>query len=304
MKSLSTRHLAYLEVFLGSLCFGFLGVFAKLAYSRSITVGELLSFRFLAAAILLMSFMFLFKPTWLKIGWKQVGISACLGIFGYACFGSLYFIAIQGMSISTAAILLFTYPFWVSLIGHFFLSKKLSGFDWGLLAVAILGMILLIFTEWQIGSPKYFLAGIGSAVFYAIYVLVSARLQNKIRPLSSSAYVIFFAGVGLFIFHQPSLNRLFEFAWQDWAILLGIAFVCTIAPMTLILSSLQKIPESQTALLSMVEPLTASLASVFIFSESLEPRQIIGASLIITALILRIKSNIQTPNSQQQSMTN
>jgi drug/metabolite transporter (DMT)-like permease len=68
---------------------------------------------------------------------------------------------------------------------------------------------------------------------------------------------------------------------------IGIAIICTILPLTLVLAGLQKMKSSEAALLTMVEPITATILALFLFDETLSARQAIGALLVLAALAAR-----------------
>jgi drug/metabolite transporter (DMT)-like permease len=58
--------------------------------------------------------------------------------------------------------------------------------------------------------------------------------------------------------------------------------------MTLILAGLQKLKSSQAALISMLEPVTAAVAAGILLHETMSALQLIGATLVITFLVLSI----------------
>lgn len=277
-----------IEIALGSLGFGFLGIFGKWAFSSGLGVGELLTYRFIIAALILWTGLFIFSRDKILIPRTQLLISAGLGIFGYAVFATLYFTAIKGMSVGLAALLLYTYPFWVSLLGHFFLKERMNKTQWLLLLGAFAGVTCLLWGQFHVSHFAALLAGLGSAITYATYILVSARFQKNIRPISSSLYVITFAALALALFHQPKLQLWNILSTYQWQVVLGIALVATILPMTLILAGLQKLKSSQAALISMLEPVTAAVAAGFILQERLTSLQIFGATIVITCLAISI----------------
>lgn len=282
--------IGFIEIILASVCFGFLGVFGKLAFNNGISVGELLTGRFLLAAFILWAILLLFKPDWTKISGQQFLISAALGIFGYALFATLYFKAVEGLSVALAALLLYTYPLWVQLIA-FIMGERPT--PWQLLCtmVAFLGLIFLLWGQINVGSAVAFMSGLGSAIAYAIYIVVSGKYQKSIRPMTSSLYVITFSAAALLSFHNPSIQRLESFNTIQVKIIFGIALLCTIIPMTLVLASLQKLKKTEVALLSMLEPLTATVASWALLNEGLSPLQLIGGFLILAGLGLRFRES-------------
>jgi drug/metabolite transporter (DMT)-like permease len=277
-----------LEIALGSLGFGFLGIFGKWAYISGLSVGELLTARFILAAVLLWIGMLIFARERIRLPRQQFLLSVGLGVLGYAVFATLYFTAIQGMSVALAALLLYTYPFWVSLLSHFFLGAPMTLRQWLVLIAALFGVSLLLWGQFRWSHPQYLLAGLGSAVTYACYILVSERHQKEVPPLSSSLYVITSAAIALALFHHPSFDVWSGLSHEQLWILIGIATVSTIFPMTMILSGLQKMKSSEAALITMLEPVTATIAAVFLLHEIISLRQLFGAVIVIVCLILSL----------------
>lgn len=277
-----------IEITLGSLGFGFLGIFGKWAFASGLNVGELLTYRFIIAALVLWIALFIFQRDKIRLPRSQVLISAALGIFGYAVFATLYFTAVAGMSVGLAALLLYTYPFWVSLLGHFFLRERMGKTQWLLLFGAFVGVTCLLWGQFHVNNLGALIAGLGSAMTYAAYILFSARYQRNVKPISSSLYVITFAALALAAFHQPDLRMWAALTPSQWPIVLGIATISTIFPMTLILAGLQKLKSSQAALITMLEPVTAAIAAGFLLNERMSALQIAGAVIVISCLILSI----------------
>lgn len=277
-----------LEIALGSLGFGLLGIFGKWAFQSGLSVGELLTYRFMLASLLLWLGLFIFSRDKIYLSISQILISACLGIFGYAVFATLYFTAVKGMSVGLAALLLYTYPFWVSLLSHFFLKEKMNRIQWWLLFGAFLGVTFLLWGQFQLSNLGALAAGLGSALAYATYILFSAHYQRNIKAISSSLYIITFAAIALAVFHHPPLAMWKILSAHQWWIILGIASISTILPMTLILAGLQKLRSSQAALISMLEPVTAAFAAGVLLQESMSGLQLSGATLVIACLVLSI----------------
>ncbi|MBO9667968.1 MAG: EamA family transporter, partial [Bdellovibrio sp.] len=261
-----------------------------------LSVGEFLSYRFTLAALLIWIFLLLFKPGWVRLSKKQIFIAAMLGTFGYALFSTLYFKAIEGLSVTLAALLLYTYPFWVNVFSHFFTHDKISRKEAGCLAAASAGLLLLLWGHIEVRNAWAILAGLGSGISYAIYVLVSGRLQKTVRPITSSLYVITFGAIALCLFHRPPFHALTHLSPTQASAILGIAVISTIIPLTLELAALQKLKSAEVALLMMIEPLTAVFLGSMIFGETLSLRQITGALIIGVALIANTR--LRTSSSE------
>ncbi len=76
--------------------------------------------------MLIWIFLLLFRPSWVRLPLKQIVIAALLGIFGYAFFDFVLHPQSEKVSVTLAALLLYTYPFWVNIFSHFFTHDKIS----------------------------------------------------------------------------------------------------------------------------------------------------------------------------------
>ena len=278
--------IGFIYVLLAGVCFGFLGVFGKIAFQNDLSVGELLTYRFTLAAIILWVGLFIFKKDLIRLSLRQIVISILLGAFGYALFSTLYFMSIKGISVALAALLLFTFPIFVSLGSHFILKDKMSRLQILSLVLACVGLTIVLWGPIVVHSLHAVLYALFAAVAYAIYVLVSGHLQQGVKPLSSSLYVISAAALALYLWHQPSMAKLVHLTTTQLGVVVGLAVVCTVFPLTLFLAGLQKMKSAQASIVVMIEPVVATFAAWFILHETLSVWQLIGAALVIVALFL------------------
>lgn len=280
----------FLFVLLSGLGFGFIGVFSRLAFQNGLNVGELLFWRFLTASFILGLSLFIFKRDWLKLSKPQILISMALGCLGYAVFSSFYFKSIEGLSIPLAAMILFTFPIFVNIGSFFFFKEKLSRQQIISLVIASIGLVILLWGPIFVESTVAVVYGLGAALTYAVYVLVSGRVQKNVNPLSSSFYVISSAALTLFVFHRPDVSSVTEFSLIQMTSILGLALICTIGPLTLFLAGMQHIPSSQASVIVMIEPVVATISAWIFFSETMGPQQMIGAIIVLFAMFLNSRS--------------
>ena len=276
----------FLSVLLAGIGFGFLGIFGRLAFESGLSVGELLTARFSIAGILLLFSLFIYNRKLIFLPKKQILISFLLGFLGYAVFSTLYFTSIQGLSVSLAAMILFTFPIFVSLGSWIFLKHTLTKKQILSLIISTLGLVLLVWGPLFIKSLSSILFAFSAAITYSIYVIVSGQVQKNVHPISSSLYVILAAGLGLFVFHQPNLYKLMSLTSEQYFYILGLSIVCTILPISLFLFGLQKMKSSIASIIVTIEPVVAAVAAFFILNEKLEPHQYLGMIFVIIALLL------------------
>lgn len=279
------RTLGILQVAGASLCFGFIGVFGKQAFAAGLAVGDLLSLRFLMAVLVLAPVLVILRRADVIIGGRQIALSLGLGVFGYAVFASLYFMAIEGVSVALAALLLYTFPFWTlifnALLGVRPTISALVG-----LFTAFIGLLALLWGEFRVESLTAIVGGIGSAITYSLFIIISGRTQQGVPALGSGLWIMVGAALALLLVHRPSAQMVLSWGPDQWTPLLALAIVGTIAPLTLIQAGLRRLPSNETAFLSMLEPVTASVAAALILHESLGARQLVGGTMVLAGLLL------------------
>jgi drug/metabolite transporter (DMT)-like permease len=273
------------SVVMAGIGFGFLGIFGRLAFDTGMSVGLLLTLRFFSAALALGLIFVITRPRLFVLPKRQVVVCIFLGVFGYAVFSSLYFYSIQGLSVSLAAMLLFTFPLFVNLGEHFIFKEALHPIEILLLGLAFSGLILLLWGPLFFESLKYIVAALGAAVTYSIYVLVSGRVQQRVHPMTSSFYVILAAAVALYIFHRPEFASAVSLTKKQWIYVGGLSIICTILPITLFLVGLQRMKSGLASLIVMIEPVVAALAAAALLAERLTLVQYLGMTMIIAALL-------------------
>lgn len=285
---LNSRQIGFLQIILSGVCFGFLGLFGKMAYNHNITPGELLSLRYLLSAGLTAIFILITKPKSLFcLSRFEIISSVLLGIFGYALFSSFYFMALSGLSASLTVLLLYTYPVLVVLFSRYFLKEQIG--NQGLIALLLvsIGLIGLVWGEWSISRPIYLLFGMGSAFFYAIYILLSRKYLSQAAPIPSSFFVQLGAGSILSLLHfstQPT--RALEIVSNHYVLIFSMSILCSLMAMTLFLAGLQKVTSSEASILSTTEPIFGVIIATAFLGEKIQAIQIFGAVLILMGLIL------------------
>ncbi|MGZ3691802.1 MAG: EamA family transporter, partial [Pseudobdellovibrio sp.] len=94
------------------------------------------------------------------------------------------------------------------------------------------------------------------------------------------------AALALFAFHQPSLHSFLELSREQKLLIMGIAVISTIGPLTLFLAGLQRLSSAKASIIVMIEPVVATIAASTILNENLTGLQLTGSVLIIVAMVL------------------
>lgn len=286
--TLDQRKIGFIQIVLSGVCFAFLGLYGKMAYKRHITPGELLSLRYLLSALFTGLLILVTKPKlFFALNRFEIIYSLLLGIFGYALFSSFYFMALTGLSASLTVLLLYTYPVMVTIFSRLFLNEKMGKKGFAALILVSIGLVGLVWGEWSVSRPIYLLFGIGSAVFYALYIILSRKYLSRASVLPSSFYVQLGAGVILSLIHfSGRIHRPFEILINHYPLIISMAILCSLMAMTLFLAGLQKISSSEASILSTTEPIFGLIIAATLLGERIQTIQVMGGVLILVGMII------------------
>jgi len=283
---MTQKQVGYLQVICAGIFFGFLGTFGKVAYEKNILPGELLGLRFLTSALLFGILLYAFKKDAFKMSFKDSIISLFLGILGYAVFSSCYFFALQGISASLTVLLLYTYPIVVTIGARIFFKEEIGLKGILALILSTVGMVALVWGKWEVSGALFLVYGLASSFFYAVYILISRKALQRVSFLGSSFYVQLGAGLALCLFHFRNFDRPLEILTQDYGLIIGMAVICSLFPLTLFLAGLQKLSASETSILSTTEAIFGVLIASIYLNERMSSIQFVGGFLVLAGAVL------------------
>ena len=279
------RSQGLVEILLSGVAFGFLGLFGKTLYAAHVTPFELLAVRFTLAGVAMALVIFAVRRD--KLTLTRGEIVACLGLggLGYAVFGSFFFLALTGLPASLTVLLLYTYPVMVSVGGAVFFRERLSRGDWLAMGSVMVGLYWIVGPEWQVRDPRMIGFGVGAAVVYSGYILVSRAFLRRADPFQSACFIQLSAAAVLIAIAIRSPGKMLGLVNQNLGAFAGVSILCTVVAMSLFLSGLRKVSSTEVALFSTAEPVTGVIVAVLILNEKMSPLQWMGGLLILVALI-------------------
>ncbi len=280
----SKKSVGIILVALSAVCYGFMPIFAKIAYAAGTSTYTLLFLRFLLASIFMFAIMFMKKIPMPSA--KDAAIFMALGAIGYVGQSYCYFVALNYASSSTVSLLFYTNPAMI-LIGsaiafkETITTKKLIS-----LCLALAGAFAIIGGEFD-ADMKGILLSIGAALFYSVYILISSRVVKPGMGTQSSAFIMLgtcmvYAIVTVFAGFEPPTQTNGAIA------VVLIALVSTVGAFWTFFAGMEKTGPTVASLVSTLEPVITVVASVIILSEAVTMNLIIGGSLVVSSLIVTI----------------
>jgi drug/metabolite transporter (DMT)-like permease len=270
---------------LSGAAFGAMAVFGKLAYDEGATVGTLLAVRFSLAAAL---FWVLIPLSELRaLGARDVRTGLTLGALGYALQAGCYFVALGRIDASLLALLLYTFPALVAVAAVALGRERFGGRHVIAVFLASGGLTLAV-----VGAgagaldPLGVALGLGAAVVYSTYILVSDGIAARVRPQVLATLVCTGAAATLIV-GSALLGELRpgDLTGEGWAWLTALAVVSTVTAISLFFAGLERVGPTSAAILSTVEPLVTVTLAFIVFGERLGTIQLLGGALVLAAVI-------------------
>jgi len=205
-----------------------------------------------------------------------------LGALVYFLQSTFYFTSLLYSPVAIVALILYTYPVFVT-VGSFLLGwEKIAGRLAVAITIAIVGLLLVANS---FGSPLGFgvILALGSSIAYTTYILSGTKLLRRVRGDVAAFYIMGAASLSFGLTGELSGALHLNFTLMGWFWVAVISVVCTIVAITAFFIGLSKIGPSRASLISLLEPPTSILASVWLFGNALSPLQWLGGLLILIA---------------------
>jgi DME family drug/metabolite transporter len=235
------------------------------------------------------------------IAWHRQGLAAfriasradlavilTIGI-AVAAYQAFYFAAVARAGVAIATLVtLCSAPVLVAAIAAVALGERPGARAAVAGALAVGGTVLLIgLPEGDLDGRTRVVAGalmaIGSAIAYAGFAVASRRLAGRYPPFSLIALGF---GAGALVLLPVVLARGLPVAHPPaaWAVLAYMGLVPTALAYVLFYAGLRHVTATVAGVVTLVEPLTATLLARALFGETLGPLGWLGAALLMAGL--------------------
>ncbi len=286
-------NILFLFVLLAASLWGMAGIFVRNLGDAISEMQTVLGRAFFSALIL--GIIILFKDIKLfKINPRDLWIFVLDSIGSIVLFNYSYYTTMSLTSLSVAAVLLYTAPFFVVIISFLIFGKKLTVKKSIACVVAFIGCCLVsgVFdTKHNIGA-KAIIFGLLTGFGYALYTIFGDILIKKgYKTLTITFYVFFFAFIGCL----PLVNLGETVAALNtrtifWLFLM--ALFNTVLPYILYTTGLMGIEPTVAPIIATVEPVVATIVGAVIFHEALTLGGAVGIILVlVSVIVLQYKSS-------------
>ena len=154
--------------------------------------------------------------------------------------------------------------------------------------LALGGAAMLVGASVELGGRHVLGDGLGliTALFFGSYMVALAGLRARVPAATIMFWSSLVTCVGLLPAAYLAGESIMPASWHGLAVLVALAWISQSAGQGLIAYALGHAPASFSALVILIEPLTAAVRGWLLLSESLGPLQLAGAVVVLAGILV------------------
>ena len=291
---------------IAGIMFGSTGIFVRTLTENGVDSTTLLFLRFSIAAIYMIIAILFTDKSLFKIDKRDIPLFVLCGlcILGLnLCYNS----SINTVPLSLAAILLSTAPVFVLIFEYLLLNEKITSIKVFSVILVLIGCTLVtgLIEENSISiSLLGIIAGIGSAIFWAIYS-VSSRKSIDMGRHTFTILLYSLITITLVIIPFTNFTQITDFVYlnpiQNIIFLMLHSLVSFALPYICITISLNHLDAGTAVILSSGEPVAALIFGMIVYSEIPTILMVCGVFITIIALIILSRSSANENNKKLEN---
>ncbi|MBE6728269.1 MAG: EamA family transporter [Ruminococcaceae bacterium] len=287
---------------------GMAGIFVKPMIAAGVDEMTIVFSRALFSFLFLGLIILFVDKKLFTIHFRDIGYFVSTGIFSIVMFNFCYYRTMDLSSLSVAAVLLYTAPFFVVLLSIFVFKEMLTVKKCIACICAFCGCVLVsgIIGDGTPISVECLIFGLLTGFGYSLYTIFGNILLKKgYRSFTITFYTFLFAFIGTLplvdfkniLSSVFSLNYIPHFTETIKATLpfagvltvivaILMALFNTVLPYILYTGGLKSVSAGSAPIIATVEPVVATLVGALIFKEELSLAGIIGIILVLGSVII------------------
>lgn len=195
-------------------------------------------------------------------------------------------ISIQNSSATQATLLTNLSPIWVGVFSLLFLNFRPRKSFWLGTIIALIGMTVFVGVDTILNLQLdfAFFLGILSGVLYALYILVSKSVLEKLEVITFITYSMIFSTIFLFLINIAFGEQFFGFSNKAWISLFVQGIVCQLIAWLLISYSTKNMRATRVSLSLLSQAIFATVLAAIFVNEKITNIQMIGSAIILAGI--------------------
>jgi len=294
-----SKNLAYGMMAFAAVMWGTSGTLTVLAIDAGATANQVALFGTLASALILVSLLAVLDRGAFKIKLKDLPALTVFAVITGTLFSLAWYNAIDLTSVSTALILLYSYPSMVTVAAVFLLGEKMTTSKMIALPLTFIGCVLVA-KAYDLEAIRLNIIGVGLGLFTAIaatvYYIWAKKLLVRYSSNTLALYMTLLMIPGLLIAVNPFSVINHPLSMDAWLCIFLIGLLPGTFGFVVAMFALRHIEASKASMIAGIEPVSGVILAVLFISEVVDALQSVGIALVIAAVfILRLTQKEEEP---------
>ena len=289
MRGKNEERRAVAEVLFAAACWGCIGLFTRYLSGLGMSPLAIAFMRSLSAALMLLCFLGVRARETFRIRVQDLWMFAGTGFVSIGCFNVFYFMTQNFTTLSVAAVLLYTAPFFVIFMSRLFFKERITRQK---VVAVVLAFAGCLFVTGLVGggavslAPLAILTGLASAICYALYSIFGRVALDRYRPMTVTFYSLFVSACSLGVIFALTGAELPAVSSGMVLGVAGLGLFSTALPYVFYTRGLAKLSPSKASVLAFAEPMVATLVGIVVLHEPITVPAVIGIALIFAGIVV------------------
>ena len=271
-------------VFAAAAGFGTIGIFGEVAASIDLALSTLLPVRFTVATVAVCGVAV--ARGWSLPAARRDRLAALsLGVV-YTLMTLAYFVSLRTLTAGLATVVLYTYPAMLVVLSAAALDEAITSRKAVAVGCATAGVALVAGTGAAGAEPVGVALALASAACYAAYTAGSRHVVPRATPEGVMVGVLVGTTLSMALYGVLDGGLAVPTGGDEWAVVLGIAVVSTVAPHLLFYEGVSRLEAGRVGVVSTVEPVVAVVLGAVLLGERVTAVTIAGGALVLGGVIL------------------
>ena len=289
---------------IGSILFSAKAVIVKLAYRYGVDAATLLTLRMALSLP-----FFIVALAWSSRGAQPLSHTdhmrlIFIGLLGYYAASYLDFLGLQYITAALERLILYLSPTLVVVLSSFVLRKHFGRDEWGALALCYGGILLVFWHDASLEGGQVLLGSglvFASAVCYAIYLIMSGELVQRLGAIRLTAYAMCVSSFAVFA-QFAVLNPISALRQPQavYGLSLLNALLCTVLPVFATMLAVERIGAGRASMASMIGPVSTIALAYLFLDERISVWQLAGTGLVLTGIYVLTRAG-RAPVSKEEA---
>lgn len=280
-----------LVIIVAVIAVSFSSIFIRWSYDENLQPLAIAFYRLLFTTLMLLPFMLIRHRDDVKeLDGKKWCILVAIGLVLTFHF-ALWVTSLELTSVASSVILVTAHPILVASVSHFYLKDRLSRLNFFGIFVAIGGIIILTYGDFE-GGPLTGTKALGNILAFTagicagLYILGGRTMRKKLPVITYAFLVYLFCTIFLFIGCLITATPLAPISMKAWALLILMALIPGILGHTLYNWSLKHVTATVVSVSLLGEPIGSAILAVLFLNETPSTFVLLGGSFVLVGIVI------------------